>query len=95
MKRLFFLFACTIAVIALLSACAASRLDMDYGTSYKLLKINQVLNPYAEENTEPVDGLSGIAGQNLMDRYYAGFEEKKASQQPAYTLPVGGITSGQ
>ena len=93
MRRLLFLFACATTVVFLLGACA-SRLDRDYGTSYKLLKMNQTLNPDAEKNTDPVFGLDGIAAQNGLDKYYTGFEEKKNTQQQGYTLPAGG-TSGQ
>ena len=94
MRRLLFLLACATAVMFLLGACA-SRLDRDYGTSYKLLKMNQTLNPDAENNTDPVFGVDGIAAQNVMDKYYKGFEEKQNTQQQVYTLPVGGATSGQ
>jgi hypothetical protein len=93
MKRLLFLFACATAVMILLSACAASRLDADFGTSYKLAKINQVLNPDAEKNLEPVYGLDGIAVQYIMDKYYAGFKEKTTA--PNYIFSVGGIGAGQ
>ena len=93
MRRLLFLFACATAVMILLSACATARLDADYGTSYQLAKINQVLNPDAEKNLEPVYGLNGIVVQSVMDKYYAGFAEKKAA--PTYTISVGGIGTGQ
>jgi hypothetical protein len=93
MRRLLFLFACATAIMILLSACAASRLDADFGTSHKLAKINQVLNPDAERNLGPVYGLDGIAVQNIMDRYYDGFKEKKTP--PNYIFSVGGIGEGQ
>ena len=92
MRRLLFLFACAIAIITLLGGCA-SRINADYGTSYKLAKINQVLNPDAERNLGPVYGLDGIAVQNIMDKYYAGFKEKKTA--PNYIFSVGGIGEGQ
>ena len=94
MRRLLFLFACATAVVFLLGACA-SRLDRDYGTSVKLLKMNQTLNPDAEKNTDPVSGMDGTAAQNVMDKYQKGFEEKKGTQQQVYTLPIGATTSGQ
>lgn len=92
MKRLFFLSACMTVVVALLGACTASRLDMDYGTSYKLAKISQVLNPEAEENLEPVYGLNGIVSQSVMDNYYAGFKEKRTA--PTYAISIGDIKTG-
>ena len=59
----------TIAIIAILSftaglliSCAApTRLETDYGTSYKLQKYNQIANPDAEKNLKPVEGLDGQA----------------------------------
>ena len=92
MRRLLFLFICGTAVMFFLSACA-SRIDADYGTSYKLAKINQVLNPDAEKNLEPVYGLDGIAVQKVMDKYQTGFEEKKAAPAPIFT--IGGVGTGQ
>jgi hypothetical protein len=72
MRRLLLLFAGAIMVITLMSACA-SRLDADYGTSQKLAKFNQVLNPDAEKNLEPVYGLNGVVVQNVMENYESGF----------------------
>jgi hypothetical protein len=88
MRRLLFLFACAISVVTLLSACA-SRIDMNYGTSYKLAKFNQIYNPYAERNLEPVYGLDGLTVGNVMERYHAGFKEK--STAPSFILSVGGV----
>ncbi|PKN06401.1 MAG: pilus assembly protein [Deltaproteobacteria bacterium HGW-Deltaproteobacteria-7] len=93
MRRLIFLLAFAISVMTLLSGCTASRLDADFGTSYKLAKINQVLDPDAGKNFEPVYGLNGIAAKSVMDNYYAGFAEKKTA--PTFTLNVGGIGAGQ
>jgi len=93
MRRLLFLFACGAAVMIILSACATPRLDADYGTSYKLAKINQVLNPDAEKNLGPVYGLDGTVVQSIMGKYYDGFAEKKAA--PVYSISVGNIGSGQ
>jgi hypothetical protein len=95
MKRLFLLCACTIGITALLGACSTGtpRLDADYGTSYKLAKFNQILNPDAEKNLEPVYGMNGIAAESAMGKYYLGFEEKKAA--PTYTIPIGRIMTAQ
>jgi hypothetical protein len=85
---------CAIAITALLGACTTgmSRLDADYGTSYRQALVNQVLDPDAERNLKPVYGMTGIAAENVMDKYYKGFEEKK-TQAPAYTVPIGRITA--
>jgi hypothetical protein len=53
-----------------------SRLEMDYGTSYKLAKFNQILNPDAGKNLEPVTGIDGQAANAAIGQYRKGFEEK-------------------
>ena len=88
MRRLLFLLTGSAAIIILLGGCMASRIDADYGTSHKLSKINQILNPDAEKNLEPVEGLSGIAVDGLVDRYETGF--KKETPTPTFSLSVTG-----
>ena len=65
-----------------LSGCASSRLEMDYGTSYKLTKMNQILNHDAEKNLTPVEGIDGQAAQAIADKYRKSFE-KSAPAAPA------------
>jgi PBP1b-binding outer membrane lipoprotein LpoB len=76
-----------------LTGCATepSRVEMDYGTSYKLAKYNQTLNPDAEKNLEPVTGIDGQVGEKIIEKYNKGFE-KPAQAMP--TLTLGGMISG-
>jgi len=76
-----------IAFLFLLMSCAASRLETDFGTSTRLLKINQIENPEAEKNIEPVYGLDGEAAQANTERYRKDFE-KSAPPIPS-TLTIG------
>ena len=94
MRRLLCLSAGVIAIAALLAACSTgtSRLDADYGTSYKRALVDQALNPDAGRNLEPIYGMNGIAAENTMDKYFKSFEEKK-TQTPTYTVPIGRITA--
>lgn len=87
MRRLLFLFACAIAIMTFLSACTASRLEADYGTSHKLAKFNQILNPDAEKNLETVEGVNGVVAQNVVEKYESGFTEK--STAPTFTFSLG------
>jgi len=64
-----------------------SRLEMDYGTSFNLMKFNQIANPEAEKNLEPVTGFDGQAAKATLDRYRKDFE--KPAEAPAYTLSIG------
>jgi hypothetical protein len=75
----------------LAAGCAGpSRVEMDFGTSVKLARINQILNPDAEKNLNPVYGMDGQAVQNALNRYRKDFEKPPAA--PTYIL---GITPGQ
>ncbi len=77
-----------LAVFLVLTSCAGpSRVEMDYGTSYKLAKFNQTLNPEAEKNLEPASGFYGGAARATMERYQKGFEEK--AEAPIYSINIG------
>ena len=64
-----------------------TRLELDYGTSFNLMKFNQIANPEAEKNLEPVTGLDGQAAKATLDKYRKDFE--KPAEAPAYTLSIG------
>jgi hypothetical protein len=86
-KRLFF----TAGVIGMFivgtMACAGpSRLEMDYGTSAKLAKFNQILNPDAGKNLEPVEGLDGVAANAVMEKYRKEFEKAPSPSTNVYML---------
>ena len=78
-----------IAVFAfLVFGCAApTRVEMDYGTSYKLQKFNQTLDPDAEKNLELVEGLDGNAAAAIVGQYYKGFTATQ--QAPTYNISIG------
>lgn len=79
-----------IGLLGILTSCVGpSRLEMDYGTSAKLAKYNQILNPEAEKNLEPVTGLDGAAAKANVEKYRKGFEKPQAP--PTYTLSIGSI----
>ena len=64
-----------------------TRLEMDYGTSFNLMKFNQIANPEAEKNLEPVTGFDGQAAKATLDKYRKDFEKPAAA--PSYTLSIG------
>jgi hypothetical protein len=80
------------AAITLLGGCY-SRIDADFGTSFKLAKYNQIYNLDAEKNLEPVYGLDAVAVQGLMGKYHAGFRAKKPAT--SYVFSIGDIGTGQ
>lgn len=79
------------AIFCLSAGCAGrhGRLAMEYGTSFKLAKFNQILTPEAEKNLKPVTGFDGGAARAALGKYRKGFEE--AAPPPAYPLEIGEI----
>ncbi len=68
-------------------------LEGDYGKSYNMAKYNQILNPGASKNLEPVAGLNGKAAEAAMKKYTDSFS--KGCEQPAqqgFTLVPAGNT---
>ena len=76
-------------LFTMMAGCAASRLEMDYGTSYNLAKYNQTLNPDAEKNLDPVYGLDGWAAAAAMEKYRKSCEKPADAQATSYTLNIG------
>ena len=60
----------------------------EWGTSYKLAIANQTLNPDAEKNLEPVQGLDNKAADKVVNKYNKEFD--KAPQVPVYSMGVAG-----
>jgi hypothetical protein len=80
---------CLGIVAVLVAGCAIgpTRLEADYGNSYMAAKDNQILDPQASQNLEPVYGFDGQAAANTIERYRAGFS--KPTPPPTYVLSVG------
>jgi len=94
MKRYFVIIG-VIAMFCIAAGCAQplTRLDMDYGTSFKLAKFNQTLNPDAEKNLTPVSGLDGGAAQASIEQYRKDFAKPATTAMPISLL--GMVTSGK
>lgn len=90
MKSGYLLIMALAAIFCISLGCAGpTRVEMDYGTSAKLAKFNQILNTEAEKNLEPVTGFDGIAAGNAIERYEKTFQEKP--QSPVYTINIGNL----
>jgi hypothetical protein len=72
---------------------AMIRVEMDYGTSYKLAIHNQTLNPDAEKNIEPVYGIEGQIAEKNVEKYRKSFERPLPAAN-TYILSVPGVASG-
>ena len=87
MKIIIF-FMSVVLVAVFLTGCTASRVETDYGTSYKLARFNQTLDLEAEKNIEPVEGMEGRTSQKIVERYEKGFE-KPVAATPSVVLGLG------
>jgi len=78
-------------VTGILAGCAptTSTVEGGWGTSYKMAVADQILNPDADKNLEPVTGMSGTAADKTINKYNKEFD--KLPQVPVYTL---GLTGG-
>lgn len=89
MKALSLLILIPAVASMLLAGCAeVSRVETDYGTSFKLSRFNQTLNPDAEKNLDPVVGLDGKAADKVMDKYQKDFE-KPPQAAPSLMINLG------
>lgn len=76
---------------ACLAACAVSttpRTDEQFGESMGILKAQQVLNPDASRNTDPVTGLDSKSAKSALDNYHNSFR-KPAGGATSNTLTIG------
>ena len=63
-------------------------LNMNYGNSYESAINNQILNPDAEKNLEPVLGLNGQAAEHTVNRYKKSFEKEQELKTSAGTFNI-------
>lgn len=97
MKPIFLGFVASI-VLAGCASSSAPNLDAHFGEAVNAAKAQQIINPDASLNTDPVAGVDGQAADAAMSRYHRSFV------QPAVTPNVfnigvssgssGGMTSG-
>jgi hypothetical protein len=80
-----------IALIGLLfSACARTeKLPDQWGDSFKSAKANQILNPEAGKNLQPVTGLDGRAAELALKKYREDF--KRRPPRTVYSISIGSI----
>lgn len=78
-----------LALTLLITGCGMTRLERDFGTSHKLARFNQTLNPEAEKNLAPVVGMSGQAAQHVVEKYNREFE--KVTVAPVYSINIGNL----
>jgi type IV pilus biogenesis protein CpaD/CtpE len=86
-RRSFFLIGLAALLFIAVGCAGPNRLERDFGNSFNLAISNQILNPEAGKNIEPVSGLDGEAAQAILEKYRKDFEKPPAPVP--YTLSIG------
>jgi hypothetical protein len=60
-------------------ACAPTTIGSNWGTSYQDMRAEQVLNPTAGEQLDPVEGQDGKVNAIAMEAYRKNFEKPDAA----------------
>lgn len=55
-----------------------STLENNWGRSYETAKYNQIFNPDAHKNLDPVLGIDGRISDYNVEKYKTGFKEKES-----------------
>ena len=65
------------AAVCLLSACVPTtpQWDANFGNSVRTAVAQQILNPEASQNPDPVSGMDGRAAREAIVRYQKSFKE--------------------
>lgn len=79
---------CIAFTIFIISACAGpTRVEKNYGKSVKQALLNQILDPEAGKNLEPVTGMDGRASQTTIEKYRRTFEPSR--EVPEFLIQTG------
>lgn len=81
--------------VGLLAACMplTPNLDSHFGEALNIAKAQQIVNPDAARNPDPVSGVDGQAAQAAMDSYNKTFKAPPKTTI-SNTINIGGGTGG-
>ena len=81
------------AAAVTLTACVPTtpRLDAQFGTAVNMARVQQIANPAASQNTDPVKGIDAQAGDAAVDNYRESF----VNPRPALSGGVINVGSGR
>ncbi len=84
------LFAGLLASTVVTAGCVAQtpNLDQKFGEAVTTAKAQQIINPDASQNTNPVAGIDGQAANSAVDLYHQSFEKPPAPVN-VFTIGVG------
>lgn len=82
--------------VAVMAGCAPTtpNLEANFGNAVNKAKAQQIINPDAPRNTDPVAGIDGQAANATIDRYHQSYEEPTPAPSGAIggSLGAGGTT---
>lgn len=75
---------------AALGGCVQSTpvVDSHFGDAVTMLKAQQIINPEAGRNPDPVIGVDGKAGKSAYDQYEKSYQVRER-QSNAFTIGIG------
>jgi hypothetical protein len=68
-------------------------MDRNWGRSFETALYQQILNPEAGKEPEPVDGLDGDAAVRNLEQYRKSFE--KTDTKTVYNIDMSGLGTSQ
>jgi hypothetical protein len=76
--------------MAVLAGCAPTtpNLDSKFGDAMNQAKAQQIINPDAPKNTDPVAGIDGQAAKEIISRYHKAYE----APSPAPSGAIGSVS---
>lgn len=86
---------CAIGSVALLSACVSTtpNLDTTFGEATRQTLRQQIINPQAGNDNNPVAGVDGRAARDAVDNYYKSFANPERSRD--LSIGEGAANGGQ
>jgi hypothetical protein len=79
-----------IAALSITSGCGMTMLEKNRGKSFESAKCNQIADPKASKNLDPVVGHDGVAAEISTEKYQKGFGAPQG--ESVYNLQLGNIS---
>ena len=79
---------CLLAASLAMTACTSTtpNLDQHFGSGVNLIKEQQLINPQAVHNANPVNGIDGMAAKSAYDTYQKSY---KSPEPHSGSLTIG------
>lgn len=92
MQKMTIIVTMALGILALSVGCSnpgnlreETLLDKNWGRSVEAAKYNQIIDPEAGKNLQPIEGLGGEAAGYSVDKYEKSFKEKAVQQSTTTT----------